>query len=405
MADFPKNLHSDAWCPVPFNSITFHPTGAITRCMMNSVPMGDSFDSIEMQELRQDMLDGKWDTDGCGVCWKKENRGIYSQRHNWLSKKMRHEVLNDPAPYHTPKLINNQVTHLFLNFSNVCNFKCRMCSPSFSNSLIPEFKAMASMYADTHWRGNLKYTKNINKINEYLLNNTHILKDVRSIWITGGEPFMDDSCYTLMEILEEHGNVSQIEMVITTNGSKLDVNKLHLFKNLKKLKIDLSIDSTGKMFEYMRSNGVFTWEQMEKLCYDLKYFKKDNSSWFTHEVNSSYQIYNFDNILDFYNFVYRTDGETNIRILIGPDYFGTNIMPQYMKDKALKICENVETRFANHTGLIKNLPNIQQSLKAPFNQELFETFKKYTRSQDKFRSTFLYDYHSELGDLVYEDKK
>ena len=403
MTDFPKNLHSDSWCPVPFNSITFHPTGAITRCMMNSVPMGDSFDSIEMQQLRQDMLDGKWDKEGCSVCWKKENRNIHSQRHNWLSKKMRHDVLNDPEPYYTPQLINNQVTHLFLNFSNVCNFKCRMCSPSFSNSLIPEFKAMASQYKDTHWRGNLKYTKNINKINEYLLDNPHILKDIRSIWITGGEPFMDDSCYTLMEILEEHSNVSQIEMVITTNGSKLDVDKLHLFQNLKKLKIDLSIDSTGKMFEYMRSNGVFTWEQMEKLCYDLKYFKKDNLSWFTHEVNSSYQIYNYDNILDFYDFVYRTDGETNIRILIGPDYLSTNIMPQHMKAGALKICEKIESKFSNQMGLINNLPNIQQSLKSPLNQELFDTFKKYTKSQDKFRDTFLYDYHPELGDIVYGD--
>jgi len=55
------NLHSDSWCPLPFNAISFHPTGGLTRCMMSNVPMGESYDSEQMQQLRQDMLAGKWD--------------------------------------------------------------------------------------------------------------------------------------------------------------------------------------------------------------------------------------------------------------------------------------------------------------------------------------------------------
>ena len=70
-----NNLHSKSWCPLPFNAISFHPTGALTRCMMSNIPMGESFDSVQMQQLRQDMLDGKWDKEGCISCWKKEEQG------------------------------------------------------------------------------------------------------------------------------------------------------------------------------------------------------------------------------------------------------------------------------------------------------------------------------------------
>ena len=60
-----KNLHSPSWCPVPFNTISWHPSGVVSRCMMNDTPMGSSHESDQMQFLRKNMLEGKWDTHGC----------------------------------------------------------------------------------------------------------------------------------------------------------------------------------------------------------------------------------------------------------------------------------------------------------------------------------------------------
>lgn len=79
------NLHSDSWCPLPFNAISFHPTGALTRCMMSNVSMGESYDSEQMQQLRQDMLDGKWDKEGCMSCWKKKNKATLVKDKNGYS--------------------------------------------------------------------------------------------------------------------------------------------------------------------------------------------------------------------------------------------------------------------------------------------------------------------------------
>ena len=272
-----KNLHSPSWCPVPFNTISWHPSGIVSRCMMSDDPMGTSHESDVMQELRKNMLAGKWDTHGCLNCLQKERNGFKSQRMNWLHHDFR-ERLGDPEPYTNPKITGNKISHLFVNFSNVCNFKCRMCGPNYSNSLIPEHKHLHSIGLGKQVK--VESIKNRNFINDYLKNNPNSLDNVNSIWITGGEPLMDDNCYELIDILDDYDKSWETDMVITTNGSKVDLDKLQKFDNLKFFELDLSLDTPGSMFEYMRSAGIFTWEQMKKLIDDLAHFKKENSSWF-----------------------------------------------------------------------------------------------------------------------------
>ena len=50
--------------------------------------------------------------------------------------------------------------------------------------------------------------------------NKHRLKDITSIWITGGEPFIDKTMFTVRDILYEYAIKEQIMMSITTNGSR-----------------------------------------------------------------------------------------------------------------------------------------------------------------------------------------
>jgi len=116
-----KAIHSTSWCPIPFNAISFHPTGSLTRCMMSDVPMGETFDSPQMQKLRQDMLDGTWDKEGCMTCWKKEQQGNISQRQKWLQRNP--QDFKNTDGFINPKTTGNPVNHLFINYSNICNFK------------------------------------------------------------------------------------------------------------------------------------------------------------------------------------------------------------------------------------------------------------------------------------------
>ena len=392
-----KAIHSTSWCPIPFNAISFHPTGSLTRCMMSDVPMGETFDSPQMQKLRQDMLDGTWDKEGCMTCWKKEQQGNISQRQKWLQRKP--QDFKNTDGFINPKTTGNPVNHLFINYSNICNFKCRMCGPNYSNSLIPEHKHLHSLGLGKKVK--TETIKNRNFINTYLRQKPESLKDVTSIWITGGEPLMDNNCYDLIDILAEHGNESQTDMVITTNGSKVDLDKLQKFENLKFFELDLSIDAPNIMFEYMRSAGIFTWEQMNKLIDDLTHFKKQNSSWFHMCFNASIQAYNYDTVLEFDSICRQAGALNNTRMLIFPEHFRLNVLPyKYRKEQFDKIKDYEvinDPRFKRtHSDICKNMLQQQAS------DEVVKKFKQQTIAQDKYRNMNIENFHSQLAEFIHE---
>lgn len=397
----PVNKHSDTWCPIPFNAISFHPTGALTRCMMSDTPMGESYDSEQMKKLRQDMLDGKWDVKGCETCYKKEQHGNISQRQKWLLKDPQN--FKSQEGYNNPQVTGNPVNHMFINYSNICNFKCRMCSPLYSNSLIPEFKHLRSLNIVDGYSLDPNSTKNINSTNSYLKNNPSKLDSVTSIWITGGEPFMDDSVYDLVSILDQRDKSFETDICVTTNGSKLDLNKLQKCETLDNFTLDLSLDAPNSMFEYMRSAGVFTWTEMEKLLDELKYFRELNSSWFELHLNSSIQAYNFDTILDFNALCIDNNTSNNSRQLLNPREFRTDILPIKMRQTEIKKLKNYNVNND------KNIPRLKRTLedaclnlsKPQADIEIVKKFVRRTIESDKYRNMFLYDYHKELGDWVY----
>lgn len=397
----PVNKHSDTWCPIPFNAISFHPTGALTRCMMSDTPMGESYDSEQMKKLRQDMLDGKWDVKGCETCYKKEQHGNISQRQKWLLKDP-HKFKN-PDGYNNPQVVGNPVNHMFINYSNICNFKCRMCSPLYSNGLIPEFKHLRSLNVVDGYSLDPNSTKNINSTNSYLKNNPSKLDSVTSIWITGGEPFMDDSVYDLMDILDENNRSIEIDMCVTTNGSKVDLNKLQRCETLDNFILDLSLDAPNHMFEYMRSAGIFTWTEMEKFLDELKYFRELNSSWFKLHLNSSIQAYNFDTILEFDKLCNEHTTSNNSRQLLNPREFRTDVLPMEMRQSEIeKIKKYNVNNDINSARLKRTLEDAYLNLSKP--QADILTIKKFVRrtiETDKYRNMYLYDYHKELGDWVY----
>ena len=141
--------------------------------------------------------------------------------------------------YDNPQLTGNTVRHLFLNFNNVCNFKCRMCSPRYSNSLIPEHKHISTTNPDlTGLKFDEEQHKNINNVVKFLEVNRHRLKDITSIWVTGGEPFIDNTMYKVRDILYEYATPEQTLMSITTNGSRVSIEELATFNRFKQLHSD-----------------------------------------------------------------------------------------------------------------------------------------------------------------------
>jgi len=83
-------MNLDTYCPMPFVTLTVNPGGTISRCMMSLENMGpisaDTYSNEKFQTLRQNMLQGKWDEQGCNSCFRAEQNGYRSQRLKWLDR-------------------------------------------------------------------------------------------------------------------------------------------------------------------------------------------------------------------------------------------------------------------------------------------------------------------------------
>lgn len=391
--------------------------------MMSEQPMGDidsGWDNDNFQNMRQIMLNGDWNlfanggsaahkdykskggnlTRGpadCANCYSKEMRGLQSQRQNWL-KNIKTQF---PAGTYenANKTSGNQIYHLNLNLSNICNFKCRMCSPIYSNSLIPDFDHLIKVGSPVRYfsKAGIKQIIDVDNILEQYGSQ---LSNLTTIWVTGGEPFMDDRLFDFTKKLANYTDISKVRMYITTNGSKVDIEKLSAFDELDVININLSIDATGDLFSYMRSAGIYKWDQVETLIEDLRHWQKSELHQYQRQLsyNASFQTYNSYNAVEFFNYfnsIMRDRDWIEYRMLTNPSYLAVQHMPQHMKDHVGQQLQNLlnNQTTSRNTNTINNM---LQSLKTEQNKNSWHEFIRFTVELDVYRNQYLEDYAPEL---------
>ena len=119
------------------------------------------------------------------------------------------------------------------------------------------------------------------------------LGDLYGIWVTGGEPFIDDSVFDFFDKLKKYVDPAQVKLLITTNASKLDVSRLSELRDYLRTQIHVSIDATGDLYSYMRGYN-FTWDQVNDKIQQLAEWKKGGKHTFhqTLSLNGTYQLHN-----------------------------------------------------------------------------------------------------------------
>jgi molybdenum cofactor biosynthesis enzyme MoaA len=320
---------------MPFVTLTVNPGNYISRCMMSWENMGpvekSTYSNDNFQKLRTNMLNGVWDKEGCESCYFKEQNGLTSQRTKWLDREEKY--LRETGIYEANKSINrNKIYHLYMNFNNICNFKCRMCGPHFSNAWIPDYN---KMYEGK--KQSFITPKQQVDVHKFLQEYGDELSDLRQIWITGGEPFMDNSVYEFFEQLENYCPLENINVTINTNASKVDTERLSNLHKLRKLHINVSVDSTHEYYTYMRGYN-YTFDELDKKIRSFVELKQEQNNMLV-TINGAFQIYNILNIEDFFhwaNDVLRDDtaGFIEHRVLTGPSRFQARHAPQVLKDQS-----------------------------------------------------------------------
>ncbi len=358
---------SDTICILPFTSLSVHATRHLTRCQMTEQSSGqisesesaiDLWQGKKLSELRDKMIRGEFDEIGCRNCRNKEVKGLRSKRQHWHELNLVSDLWSKPEIF---KTLPENIYHIDIAFSNFCNFKCRMCSGAYSSQWVRDEDALIKM-GISGGSGGLK-PKEAARRQEHMRRLTEdeiraILdksRYVRRIEILGGEPFINQEFFLFLDLCKEYGIGFDTEIMITTNGSSIDRDKLSKLNDFKYVNINLSVDGTENYFEYMRSNGTLKWEELKQstelimnYCEERNQINPD-ACWKLN-INGSYQIYNILNLYTFVDWIVRTfkwhhtepivnskhRHSWEHRLLFGPRHLSALYAPDRLKKEALE---------------------------------------------------------------------
>jgi sulfatase maturation enzyme AslB (radical SAM superfamily) len=158
---------------------------------------------------------------------------------------------------------------LDLKLGNICNLKCRICgSWSSSQFASEELKFVDNkkesfhyqMLRDGAWpRENSQFWTELNSS----------LNDIRYLEFTGGEPFLIQEHFDLLQTLVDQGVAHQVEIHYNTNGTQYPEHAEKIWQHFRHVEIAFSIDDVGARFEYQRTNAVWS-----EVCDNIELFKQ-----------------------------------------------------------------------------------------------------------------------------------
>ena len=377
-------MHKDTYCPMPFVTLAVNPNNWLSRCMMSNHNMGPiehaSWSNDKFKTLRNNQLNGIWDQDGCKSCWFKEQNGQKSRRNRWVESELKYMGAENVYAQNL-SVRRNTIKHLYMNFNNICNFKCRMCGPHYSNAWIPDWRKL-EMDKSEH----IQEKQQID-VDKFLQEFGPELGQLHGIWITGGEPFMDNSVFDFFEKLKQYCDPQQLKVLITTNASKLDVHKLKQLQGFKRLQIHVSIDATGDLYKYMRGYN-YSWQQIDTKINDL--YQNQKTYNYILSLNGTYQLHNMLNLEDFYNWClqYVTIDYIEMRVLSSPKWLQARHATQVVKQKAQQQLKRMQARYQDY----QYFDDIALELEAETDLHYQEKFVSWNKKLDEIRGE-TYDYN------------
>jgi hypothetical protein len=197
----------------------------------------------------------------CEVCNDKLlNTDVYRSYFNQLFGHKRDEIIKttDSAGHTTMKPVSWDY-----RFSNLCNFKCRMCGDMLSSSWESE-QRQHNMINYSNPKNNWMLSEVREQISKF--QDTQIEAEfaaaveehrVEEIYWVGGEPLMFEQHWRYMKRIIELGDGDRVYARYNTNLSKIDYRGTNLYRdilcNIRDWQICASLDGTGRIGEYIRT--------------------------------------------------------------------------------------------------------------------------------------------------------
>ena len=370
-------------CLLPFHHIAVRPDSRVFPCCKFrwehtpkdlNLSHDDVFNHPFMQQLRESMIKDEY-VAGCSACYEQEeiDNPNSSMRLSY-AKELGTEIPENPV-----------LTHLDLALSNVCNNRCRMCSPGLSTNWYSDAIKLGLDFFGENLVTNVsgvKYSKELFEIYDF--------SKLRHIKLIGGEPLMEEKKF--IEILNKC-NLSKLKIFLTTNTTLIPSETLNtFFKQCKFLSVNLSVDAYGSLNSFLRKGSQ--WENVEKV---IDWFAENHPTNKTTHVRtfsviSMYNVNTFYKLEEYLKNRHSDKIRTQWHMVDGKEWLKCYNLPLKVK---YRILSNLKDKIDDSTyRMIEN-----EMMKKPGNFNLFlETDNKL----NKIRSEHWKNHNPELYDMLKE---
>ena len=347
------NIPHNKFCVLPWVSLETSPIGTVRPCCLAEYEItdsgGDKFNlttatfsaiqnSHDMRKLRQAFIDGD-EPETCRKCWNEERSGRTSKRMHTLDR-LKHVI-----PPQDWTIDAKPLMFLDLKLGNICNLKCRICgSWSSSTFAAEELKFVGNKKDSFHYsmlkqgawpRNNDTFWQQIEKISSQL----------QYIEFTGGEPFMIQEHFDMLQGLVERGIARNIEIHYNTNGTQWPEDADEIWRHFKTVEVAFSIDDVGARFNYQRSGA--NWNDV---CENIEKFKdlRVRHSNIQLQVCSTVNVFNVYYIEEVANWIDKQDFDfVYWNIMHEAPYFSIATLPASAKQAIAEKLSNANVSQKN----------------------------------------------------------
>lgn len=292
-----------------------------------------------------------------------------------------------------------ELEYIDIRFSNLCNFKCRGCSPALSSSWYEDHQQL------------FNYKSQEAKVKSIAIQSPSFWEELKvaipksqEIYFGGGEPLITKEHFEILKILEEQKRFD-IRLSYNTNLAQLNYgqhNLAEIWSKFKFVKVGISIDDIESRAEYFRHGTKWSLIQsnLEKLM--------DKHPTVLRYVNCTVSLMNVLYLPEIFSQLVSsgviTPNNFNINIMLAPEEFSVQVLPTHLKEKV----RNKLSTFSNELfkkGLeylkaSQDFQNLITFLDEQDKSELLPIFKERTLKLDQLRNENFALTYPELAELV-----
>lgn len=378
------------YCKAPWTSLSLRNNNIVSVCAnsgasfkveqpakLSELLTKENFQKYRLSHRKESPLQS------CGVCNFRKGHGLWTLRdnHNALASKYNYQWTTD-------QILPEDILHLDINLSNVCNLKCRMCSFNRSSSWRQD-QAELSRRLD-FIKPPEEFQKNLIEVDVEAFTNLKV------VVLKGGEPFFDKAAVSLLKKMVVAGYAKNISLTVFTNGVFVGQH-LDVLKEFGAVNLFFSFEGTGKLYQYIRG-GTHTFEEFKENVRLAAQLKNIHVRFmFTPQA---YNIFNLPEAVDFvWNemapVLSRQMTEENLgsyfgNVLVEPDYLAISALPLNLRSQAL---QKIKSSSLSRLELWKNFESV---LMQQGTDEQVAKFFRYSKKLDEIRNENLFHIVPEL---------